>query len=290
VSVGGLLTGHGYSCTAVAINLFGVSATSNAIVGTVGTPGRPSVVKVLQIAHGNAVLVTPPAANGHSISVYRARCTSTDGGAPSSPTQVTSPIIVNKLTVGKTYTCAITAMNSRGAGPATTIGPIGVTAVHTQAVTTCSGHRGSVHATPGLLLALPVANSFMLGATFGSCSGPYVHAAGLSVSFRPKSTLSCQSAIGAQIGGTGTLTWTAPIGLGTSGATIRLVLGSTVGHTTTAHFSGTVTSHASVFSGAHVTGTLTLQRGLHAAAAGGDCTTSKWLGNFSVTSASMTIS
>jgi hypothetical protein len=117
-----------------------------------------------------------------------------------------------------------------------------------------------------------------------------VQAAAIAVSFRTKSALSCQSVIGARIGGSGTLTWKAPVGLGTSGASIQLVLGSTNGHTTTAHFTGTVTTHASVFSGEHVTGTLTLERGLHASTAGGDCTPSKWLGSFSVTSANMTIS
>jgi hypothetical protein len=290
ILVAGLLTGHTYSCMAVATNFFGVSAASNAMVGTVGTPGLPRVVKVLKVAHGIAVLVSPPAANGHPITDYRARCTSADGGAPSSPTKATSPIMVNRLSVGKTYTCMVTAINSRGASPPTKIGPVVITAVNAQSVTTCSGHHGSVHATPGLLLTLPVANSFTLGATFGSCSGPYVQAAGIAVSFRTKSALSCQSVIGARIEGSGTFTWRAPIGLGTSGASIHFVLGTTVRHTTTAHFSGSVTSHASVFSGAHVTGTLILQRGLHAAASGGDCTPSKWLGSFSVTSAGMTIS
>jgi hypothetical protein len=289
-AVSGLLTGHAYACSAVAINLFGVSAASNTVVGTVGTPGAPGVVKVVKVAHGLAVLVTPPAANGHPITNYRARCTSADGGAPSSPTQVTSPIIVNRLSVGHTYTCMVTAINTRGAGPPTKTGPVVIAAVNTQSVTTCRGNRGNVHATPGLLLSLPVPNSFTLGAAFNSCSGPYVQAAGIAISFRTKSALSCQSVIGTQIGGAGTLTWKAPVGLGTSGASIRFVLGSTIGHHTTAHFSGTVTSHASVFSGAHISGTLTLQRGLHAAAAGGDCAPSKWLGSFSVTSASMTIS
>jgi len=260
------------------------------MLGTVGTPALPRVVKVLKVAHGIAVLVSPPAANGRAITGYHARCTSSDGGVPSSPSQATSPIVVNKLSVGKTYSCLITATNARGASPPVTVGPVVITGVSSQNVTTCSGHRGNVHATPGLLLSLPVPNSFTLGVSYGSCSGPYVQAAGIAISFRTKSALSCQSVIGAQIGGSGTLTWTAPVGLGTSGASIHLVLGSTNGHTTTAHFSGTVTTHASVFSGARVSGTLILQRGLHAATAGGDCTPSKWLGSFSVTSASMTIS
>ena len=290
ISVAGLATGHAYSCSAVATNFFGVSAASSPMVGSVGTPGLPRVVKVLTVSHGLAVLVAPPAANGHPITGYRARCTSPDGGAPTSPTQATSPIIVNRLTAGKTYTCMVTALNARGSSPAATVGPVVAAGVHAQSVTTCSGHRGNVRATPGLLLALPVRNSFSFGATFSTCSGPYVHAVGISVSFRTTNALSCQSVIGTRIGGSGTLTWKAPVGLGTSGTTMQLVIGSTAGHTTTAHFSGTVTSHASVFSGTHITGTLTLQRGLHAAASGGDCTPSKLLGSFSVTSASMTIS
>ena len=163
ISVTGLLAGHEYSCTAVATNLYGVSATSNPMTLKVGTPAPPKVVKVLKVAHGFAVLVSPSADNGHPITNYRAQCTSTNGGASSSPTQAASPIVVNKLTDGRTYRCLVTAINSRGASPPTVVGPVVVSAVKPQTATTCSGRRGNVRDAPGLLLALP--------RRIASCSG-----------------------------------------------------------------------------------------------------------------------
>ena len=209
------------------------------MTGKVGTPAPPEVVKVLKVAHGFAVPVSPSADNGHPITNYRAQCTSSERRRSEQPDAGPSPIVVNKLTDGRTYVVprhCDQQSRARARRPRSDRSS-SARVSRREPPRPAPGRRGNVHATPGLLLSLPrsrIASS--LGATFGSCSGPYVRAAGISVSFRTKSALSCQSVIGAHIGGSGTLTWTAPVGLGTSGASIHLVIGSTNGHTTTAHF------------------------------------------------------
>ncbi|MGO9873668.1 MAG: fibronectin type III domain-containing protein [Acidimicrobiia bacterium] len=290
ITVSNLLSGHAYSCVVTATNFFGTSVVSDAAIATVGTPAPPDVIAVLQLAHGIALTFSPPANNGHVILNYRAQCTSTDGGAPASPLQSASPIVADNLTVGKTYTCQVTAINARGASPPRTVGPVVVTPPNVPDLASCSGNSGIVRVSPGLLLATAEPHTVVLQTTLGSCSGPYVRAAQISVSFRTKRAMSCRSAIGVPSGGSGTLTWTSPVGLGTSGASIQLVFGSTNGHTTTAQFFGVVRSQSNVFSDAHVTGTLVLNRGLAATTSGGDCASGTRLGGFSVTSASMTIS
>ena len=117
-----LLAGHTYACSVVATNFFGTSAESNTKLSHVGVP-KTRVVRVMRLAHGLAMAFVPAQANGSPITNYRARCTSTDGGLSSSPLQLTSPIVASRLTAGKTYICKVTAINGRGEGPPTTIGP-----------------------------------------------------------------------------------------------------------------------------------------------------------------------
>jgi titin len=290
ITVANLLSGHAYSCSVTATNFFGTSVASGPAAAIVGTPAPPNVLAVLQLAHGIALPLAPPADNGHPIIDYRARCTSIDGGAPSSPLQFASPIVANKLTVDKTYTCSVTAINVRGESPPTTVGPLVVTPPASGNLASCSGNSGIVRVSPGLLLAVAKPHTFTLAATLGSCSGPYVRAAQISVSFHTKRAISCRTAIGAPNGGSGTLSWTSPVGLGTSSASIQLVIDSTNGHTTDARFSGRITSQSNVFSNAQVTGVLVLKRGLAATTSGGDCSTATHLDGFSLTSATMTIS
>ena len=112
----------------------------------------------------------------------------------------------------------------------------------------------------------------------------------MTMKFRSKSGYSCKHAIGIPNAGSGMLTWTAPTGRGTSAASIQLVFTASKGHTTTAHFHGVVTSRSNVFSDARINGTLTLQRGLGATTAGGDCAPLTRLQKFIVTSVTMIVS
>ncbi len=120
ITVAGLTTGKTYTCKVVATNARGTSFQSNAAKGVVGAPTAPNVLRVLPIKHGVALPFGLPANNGAAITNYRARCTSTNGGAPGSPLQNVSPIVATSLTDGKTYTCVVTANNARGEGASVT--------------------------------------------------------------------------------------------------------------------------------------------------------------------------
>jgi hypothetical protein len=70
--------------------------------------------------------------------------------------------------------------------------------------------------------------------------------------------------------------------MGKSAVTLRFVITGTSGHKTTVHVYGRVTSSINVFKGSHVSGDLTLDRGLKASSDGGDCSTTA-LKHFGVT-------
>ena len=290
ITVAALTTGKTYNCTVVATNARGTSFSSIAAKGVVGAPAAPTVLRVLPIKHGVVLPFTPPVNNGATISSYRARCTSTDGGAPGSPLQLVSPIVATNLTDGNTYTCVVTANNGRGEGASTTTAPVVVGALNIATLANCSGSAGAVTASPGFLYTQSNPQTITLNTTLGSCSGPYVSSARIAMSFRSEHAISCQNAINANNGGSGTITWTSPLGMGKSSATVRFVIVSTTGHITKVHYFGTVTSQANVFTANHLSGNLTLNRGLHAVAGGGDCTATQQLTSFSVTAASLIVS
>jgi hypothetical protein len=78
-------------------------------------------VKASKVAGGSLkVSFTAPVNNGATISSYTASCTSRNGGTAKSKAGKSSPITVVGLSATKTYTCAVSATNSRGTGPAST--------------------------------------------------------------------------------------------------------------------------------------------------------------------------
>jgi hypothetical protein len=155
--------------------------------------------------------------------------------------------------------------------PQTAVGPVTVGRPNVSARASCTGNAGTVNVTPGLTPSSPKPQTFELSSTLGKCRGPYVRAASISISFRSASPISCRSALDVNNSGSGTIRWTAPRGMGKSSLTLRMVLTSTSGHTTKAHVHGDVTSNVNVFKGSHVSGDLTLTRGLKASSGGGDC-------------------
>jgi hypothetical protein len=165
----------------------------------------------------------------------------------------------------------VTARNSRGVGPETIAGPVKVGRPPASALATCSGNAGSVGVDPGLASSPPEPQTFDLSSTLSQCRGPYVRAASLSISFRSSTAVTCRSVPNMNSTGSGTIRWTAPRGMGKSALTLRFVITSTSGHTTTAHVYGQVTSTVNVFKGSHVSADLTLDRGLNASSDGGDC-------------------
>jgi hypothetical protein len=290
ISVAGLTTGKTYNCRVVATNARGTSFPSNAGKGIVGAPAAPNVLRVLPIKHGVAIPFGLPANNGAAISSYRARCTSTNGGAPGNPLQNGSPIVATGLTDGKTYTCVVTANNARGEGAPTTTASFVAGALNLSSLANCSGSTGTVTASPGFLYTGANPQTIALNTTLGFCSGPYVSSAHVVMSFHSQTAISCQSAFNVNNGGFGTITWTSPGGMGKSSASMVFVITSTSGHTTKVHYSGTVTSLANVFTGNHLSGNLTLNRGLHTVAGGGDCSATQPLTSFSVSAASLIVS
>jgi len=115
----GLTVGKTYRFTVAAINTVGTSPPSNATNAvTIGVPGRPVQATVTKTAPGSLLVSFDAAAtNGAAITHYTATCTSTNGGTANTNSDKTSPINIDRLTPGKTYTCTVTATNSRGTGP-----------------------------------------------------------------------------------------------------------------------------------------------------------------------------
>ena len=290
ITVSGLTTAHAYSCFVVAANARATSTESKPVRATVGTPAPPSVVSVLALAHGLALPFLPAASNGRPVLNYRARCTSGNGGVPGSPVQITSPLVATHLSAGRSYRCLVTAINARGEGPPAQVGPVVVGVVPGTMLAGCTGNSGSMTATPGIQLSTAKTHTLTLHAALGGCSGPYVRGAQVSFSFHSKRAFSCNTAIDVPNAGSGRITWNAPVGMGTSAATIQFVIDSSSGHTTTAHFSGTVTSQANLFTDAHVDGSVTLRSGITSTDAGGDCSSSTRLGSFVISSIALTIS
>jgi hypothetical protein len=122
IRVSGLTAGKSYTCTVAARNRIGLgaySALSDAVVTLAAVPGAPTITSVGAGVGSVRVAFTKPADNGGApIINYRARCTSSDGGAAHANEGPKSPIRVSGLTAGKTYTCAVAARNRVGLGAA----------------------------------------------------------------------------------------------------------------------------------------------------------------------------
>lgn len=287
ITVPNLTTGRRYACTVTATNAVGTSAVSDAGRATVGAPAKPTVLELLSLPTGLAVVVRPNGNNGSAVISYRARCTSTNGGLPGSPVQLRSPVIATGLSPGATYTCAVTANNLRGESPERVSDPVTVGSPYST--TSCIGISGALGLTPGLRLGAKETQSLALSGTFGACSGGYVTSARIAAKVRSSAPMKCENATALTSGGWGTITWTTPSAMGSSGATIRLEFLSTIGHTTQVKFYGTVTQRANLFTDRHISGRLTLNAGLSAVASGGDCRAISPLKTFEVTSLRFTI-
>jgi uncharacterized protein (DUF2147 family) len=115
-----LTNGKTYTCTVHATNALGDSLESAASVATVpattaAMPAQPTVTR----GDGQiSVVFVAPANGGSTITGYTASCTSSDGGTFGTHSGGTSPIVVDGLDNGKTYTCTVAATNAEGTGAA----------------------------------------------------------------------------------------------------------------------------------------------------------------------------
>ena len=120
-TVPGATTGKSYTCRVRATNVVGqglASSPSGAVI--VGSPPAPTLTGVTRPAAGKLrVAYTPNGNNGSALTGFTAGCVSANGGATGTKT-VTDPaqraITVTGLTVGKSYTCRVRAINARGTG------------------------------------------------------------------------------------------------------------------------------------------------------------------------------
>ena len=125
--VGDLSVGRLYTCRVAARNVVGLgtqSAESPAVIPQLdahrAVPHAPTVRHVTPLV--GSIQVTFAASTIHIdgfISMFRAVCTSTDGGGPSSQRhEHYGPIVVRTLTPNKTYTCFVLARDQFGWGDA----------------------------------------------------------------------------------------------------------------------------------------------------------------------------
>jgi predicted RNA-binding protein with TRAM domain len=128
ITVTAVTTGKTYTCTVKATNSRGVGLASSASLPVVvGSPAAPTNVTAIRVASGQIrVAFTIGANNGSAITGQTATCSSNNGGATKTGTHsgsTAAPITVTGLTAGKTYTCTVTATNSRGTGLASNPSP-----------------------------------------------------------------------------------------------------------------------------------------------------------------------
>jgi nitrous oxidase accessory protein NosD len=117
--ISGLTDGASYRFTVAARNVVGFgppSAQSPAMIA--GAPGQPGVPTVVRTSSGKLKnTFAAPMNNGAAITSYTVTCASSNGGVTKTQTGTASPITVTALTPGKSYTCRVSATNSRGTGP-----------------------------------------------------------------------------------------------------------------------------------------------------------------------------
>jgi Fibronectin type III domain len=125
ISVRGMTVGKSYTCKVAARNRIGVSkfsAPSTVVVPLANplkaVPGAPTITYVKAGAQSIAVGFAPPSDHGGSvITTYRAKCASSNGGHRGNKEHLVSPVVLDGLSPGKTYTCTLQARNTGGYGP-----------------------------------------------------------------------------------------------------------------------------------------------------------------------------
>ena len=120
IVVSGLTNAKTYTCTVFATNVDGNGPASVASAAGIPNtvPDAPAQPTVIGLGTSVIVTFTAPFNGGSAITGYTASCTSSDGGAPGTTSDVVSPITVTGLTTNKTYQCTVLASNVNGNGPA----------------------------------------------------------------------------------------------------------------------------------------------------------------------------
>jgi predicted RNA-binding protein with TRAM domain len=123
ITVNGLDNGKTYTCHVRATSNLGtgpysVASTSGTPSTVPGAPGKPALTPTGTTV--SAAFAAPGSNGGATISSYTVTCDSSDGGTTRTGSGASSPVTVNNLSKGKTYTCTVTATNVSGTGAAST--------------------------------------------------------------------------------------------------------------------------------------------------------------------------
>ena len=136
----------------------------------------------------------------------------------------------------------------------------------------CTGTSGSVVFSNGPVLNNSRAGTIKASGAGVACTGGFVTAGTVAFNVQTQ-TVNCTTIIGSPSLGNLTGTWTAPAGMGSSRANIKLTITSTSGGTTSGKISGRVTTVGTpIGSGKAISGTFTIDKGLKSVASGGHCT------------------
>jgi titin len=119
IVVSSLTNAKNYTCSVTATNALGTGpASAGSAFVAAAVPDAPTVVTVTATRGTGTVTFTAPANNGATITKYTATCTSSDGGTTRTNIGTHSPFAVIMMTIGKTYTCTVTATNAIGTSSA----------------------------------------------------------------------------------------------------------------------------------------------------------------------------
>jgi len=129
----------------------GAASEASAAVTPAGVPDRPVVDAVTVVAANRlSVAFTAGADHGSAITAFDATCSSGDGGTTRSATGASSPLVVDGLTTGSTYTCAVVARNAAGSSSASEPSA-GVISAHLLSIAPPAAGTGTVTSDIGAL-------------------------------------------------------------------------------------------------------------------------------------------
>ena len=169
--------------------------------------------------------------------------------------------------------------------------PVGMVAAGSASASgggfSCSGTTGSATATPGLLLSTGKPQQWAISANGLACTGGFVTSGRLKASLQTTTT-NCAGLVGKTSNGAGTLTWTAPAGMGSSTAKLNFKVTGSTGQETHGTITGVVTTSGSnLAAGKPIAGAFSLNKGLKSVASGGNCTVTIPLTSFGINSISL---
>jgi titin len=124
ITVNGMSVGKKYTCRVAAVNKLGVGSASapSSVVVPLAPPGKGLPDPPTQLharAEIEAVRISFKGvyiSGGAHVTGYLAVCSSSDGGRHNRQQNSITPITVNHLTAGKTYTCVVASRNPAGFG------------------------------------------------------------------------------------------------------------------------------------------------------------------------------